>query len=143
MDWSAKRWNELRLVADCCRRSPGRHIEATLWTASPSLILAARRRISSWQVDAFDRANVADGSCQGFYHYFKLLERGTAKSKQPVMDVGVVYLLGTIGETGEYDAASVSRSLRRRVVSLNGFPGRTWVATSWRRRRNRLCCAAH
>lgn len=38
--------NELRLNAECYPRSPGRHTAATLWTASLSLILAAKRRIS-------------------------------------------------------------------------------------------------
>lgn len=35
------------------------------------------------------------------------MDRAIAKSDEPVLDVGVVYLMGTIGESGEFDAASV------------------------------------
>lgn len=30
------------------------------------------------------------------------------KTDEPVLDVGVVYLMGTIGESGDFDAGSVS-----------------------------------
>lgn len=30
------------------------------------------------------------------------------KHEEPVLDVGVVYLMGTIGESGDFDAGSVS-----------------------------------
>lgn len=32
------------------------------------------------------------------------------RSKEPVLEVGVVHLMGTIGEAGEYDAGSVRRT---------------------------------
>jgi hypothetical protein len=32
------------------------------------------------------------------------------RSKEPVLEVGVVHLMGTIGEAGEYDAGSVSNA---------------------------------
>ena len=36
---------------------------------------------------------------QGFYHYHKVMNRAMARSKEPILDVGVVYLMGTIGES--------------------------------------------
>lgn len=45
---------------------------------------------------------------QGFYHYYKVMDRAMARKKdEPVLDVGVVYLMGTIGENGDFDAGSV------------------------------------
>lgn len=38
---------------------------------------------------------------KGFYHYHKVMERAVAKKTKCVMDVGVVYLLGAIGDAGE------------------------------------------
>ena len=43
----------------------------------------------------------ADRSLKGFYHYAKVMERAVAKSTKGAIDVGVVYLLGTIGDAGE------------------------------------------
>ena len=49
---------------------------------------------------------------QSFYHYSKVMDRAVARSKEPVLEVGVVYLLGAIGEVGEYDAGSVGQLIR-------------------------------
>jgi hypothetical protein len=39
----------------------------------------------------------------GFYHYVKTMDRAIEKSGEAVMDVGIVYLLGTIGgDAGEW-----------------------------------------
>lgn len=54
-----------------------------------------------------------ENKLMGFYHYHKVMERSMARSKEPILDVGVVYLQGTIGETGEFDAGSVVRGLRQ------------------------------
>lgn len=54
-------------------------------------------------------------SSQGFYHYYRVMDRAVQRSKQPMMDIGVVYLTGTIGEVGEFDAASVSPARIERV----------------------------
>ncbi|KAM0752047.1 hypothetical protein T439DRAFT_379176 [Meredithblackwellia eburnea MCA 4105] len=49
---------------------------------------------------------------KGFYHYGKVMERAVAKTTKGAIDVGVVYLLGTIGDAGEFGTASVVRGLR-------------------------------
>jgi hypothetical protein len=38
---------------------------------------------------------------QGFYHYGKVMERAVEKHLKDAIDIGVVYLMGTIGEPGE------------------------------------------
>lgn len=38
---------------------------------------------------------------QGFYHYAKVMERASEKIVKDVVDIGVVYLMGTIGDPGE------------------------------------------
>ncbi|KAI5474521.1 protease IV [Pseudohyphozyma bogoriensis] len=48
---------------------------------------------------------------KGFYHYAKIMERALQKSKA-AMDVGVVYLLGTIGDQGEFGTSAVVRGLK-------------------------------
>ncbi|SCV69177.1 BQ2448_2197 [Microbotryum intermedium] len=49
---------------------------------------------------------------KGFYHYSKIMERIVEKTVKDVMDVGVVYLMGTIGDTGEFGTAAVVRGLK-------------------------------
>jgi len=39
------------------------------------------------------------------------MEKAMQRSKEPVLEVGVVHLMGTIGEAGEYDAGSVRQRL--------------------------------
>jgi ClpP class serine protease len=41
------------------------------------------------------------------------MDKAMARSKEPILEVGVVYLMGTIGEAGEFDAASVVKGLRQ------------------------------
>jgi len=50
---------------------------------------------------------------RGFYHYYKVQEREFEKRKNEVLNVGVVYVLGTIGDIGE----CVDRSLRLRCLA--------------------------
>ena len=50
---------------------------------------------------------------QGFYHYYKVMDRAMSrKTDEPVLDVGVVYLMGTIGESGDFDAGSVGTVIK-------------------------------
>lgn len=42
-----------------------------------------------------------DRKLKGFFHYHKTMERALEKSSDAGIDVGVVYLLGTIGDAGE------------------------------------------
>lgn len=44
------------------------------------------------------------------------------KKDEPVLDVGVVYLMGTIGESGDFDAGSVSPAIRLVDRSCVSFP---------------------
>ncbi|GAA5858034.1 hypothetical protein JCM8547_006672 [Rhodosporidiobolus lusitaniae] len=48
----------------------------------------------------------------GFFHYAKILERVVEKYMKDTIDVGVVYLLGGIGDPGEFGTASVCRGLK-------------------------------
>ncbi|GAA6013233.1 hypothetical protein JCM10207_000827 [Rhodosporidiobolus poonsookiae] len=48
----------------------------------------------------------------GFYHYAKVVERAMEKYLNDAIDVGVVYLQGTIGDPGEFGTASVVRGLK-------------------------------
>ncbi|GAA5886500.1 hypothetical protein JCM6882_001659 [Rhodosporidiobolus microsporus] len=48
----------------------------------------------------------------GFYHYAKVLEKAAEKFMNDAIEVGVVYLLGTIGDPGEFGTASVIRGLK-------------------------------
>ncbi|GAA5845338.1 hypothetical protein JCM11251_008000 [Rhodosporidiobolus azoricus] len=48
----------------------------------------------------------------GFFHYAKVLERAAEKFMSDAIEVGVVYLLGTIGDPGEFGTASVIRGLK-------------------------------
>ena len=38
---------------------------------------------------------------QGFYHYSKVMEKAVEKHVKEAIDIGGVYLLGTIGDPGE------------------------------------------
>lgn len=38
---------------------------------------------------------------QGLYHYAKVMEKAVEKQIKDAIDIGVVYLLGTIGDPGE------------------------------------------
>lgn len=49
---------------------------------------------------------------KGFYHYAKVMERAVEKATRDVMEIGVVYLMGTIGEPGEFGTAAVVRGLK-------------------------------
>lgn len=49
----------------------------------------------------------------GFYHYSKTMDQVMDKSGADVMEIGAVYLMGTIGETGaEFGHESVIKGLR-------------------------------
>ncbi|GAA5995641.1 uncharacterized protein JCM10292_005296 [Rhodotorula paludigena] len=48
----------------------------------------------------------------GFYHYHKVIERAVEKYMKDAVEVGVVYLLGTIGDPGEFGTAAVVRGLK-------------------------------
>ncbi|GAA5965404.1 hypothetical protein JCM8115_002023 [Rhodotorula mucilaginosa] len=49
----------------------------------------------------------------GFYHYGKVLEKAVEKyMNKETIEVGVVYLQGTIGEVGDFGTASVVRGLK-------------------------------
>ncbi|GAA6025122.1 hypothetical protein JCM11491_004394 [Sporobolomyces phaffii] len=55
----------------------------------------------------------ADRRLMGFYHYARVVERAMDKYlADDRHDVGVVYLLGTIGDPGEFGTAAVVRGLR-------------------------------
>ncbi|KAK4701120.1 protease IV, partial [Phenoliferia sp. Uapishka_3] len=62
----------------------------------------------------FDEEKGGDGAkhLKGFYHYAKTMERQVEKNQKGVIDVGVVYLLGTIGDTGEFGTAAVVKGLK-------------------------------
>ncbi|KDE04269.1 hypothetical protein MVLG_05297 [Microbotryum lychnidis-dioicae p1A1 Lamole] len=49
---------------------------------------------------------------KGFYHYSKIMERIVENTVTDAMDVGVVYLMGTIGDAGEFGTAAVVRGLK-------------------------------
>lgn len=42
-----------------------------------------------------------DRKIQGLYHYSKIMEKAVEKFINDAVDIGVVYLLGTIGDPGE------------------------------------------
>ena len=42
-----------------------------------------------------------DRKIQGLYHYYKIMEKAVEKHVVDAIDIGVVYLLGTIGDPGE------------------------------------------
>ncbi|GAA5902292.1 hypothetical protein JCM8208_007251 [Rhodotorula glutinis] len=48
----------------------------------------------------------------GFYHYHKILERAVEKYMKEAVEVGVVYVLGGIGDAGEFGTASIVRGLK-------------------------------
>ncbi|KPV72572.1 uncharacterized protein RHOBADRAFT_55673 [Rhodotorula graminis WP1] len=48
----------------------------------------------------------------GFYHYHKVLERAVEKHMKEAVEVGVVYVLGGIGDAGEFGTASIVRGLK-------------------------------
>ncbi|GAA6064734.1 hypothetical protein JCM10212_000405 [Sporobolomyces blumeae] len=48
----------------------------------------------------------------GFYHYAKVVEKAMEKYLKDAIDVGVVYLMGTIGDPGEFGTAAVVRGLK-------------------------------
>ncbi|GAA6057072.1 hypothetical protein JCM3770_001444 [Rhodotorula araucariae] len=52
------------------------------------------------------------GKLMGFYHYHKVLERAVEKYLTEAVEVGVVYLLGGIGDPGEFGTAAVVRGLK-------------------------------
>ncbi|GAA5984828.1 hypothetical protein JCM10908_003522 [Rhodotorula pacifica] len=55
----------------------------------------------------------AERKVMGFYHYGKVLEKAVEKyMDKETIEVGVVYLQGTIGEVGEFGTASVVRGLK-------------------------------
>lgn len=54
----------------------------------------------------------AEKNLRGFYHYAKVKEKELAKAKKDTLEVGVVYVLGTIGDVGEC-AVSFAASSRR------------------------------
>ncbi|BGP42816.1 hypothetical protein JCM10449v2_006828 [Rhodotorula kratochvilovae] len=54
----------------------------------------------------------AEGKLMGFYHYHKVLERAVEKYMKDAVEVGVVYLLGGIGDPGEFGTAAVVRGLK-------------------------------
>jgi hypothetical protein len=89
----------------------------------------------------------------GFYHYAKVLERGLKKVLDDTIEVGVVYLLGGIGDPGGTSAfltllflvpfplpRTHSSSLSDRV--RNRFR-RPWSQGSRRRRHHRRCRPPH
>ncbi|POY75894.1 hypothetical protein BMF94_0977 [Rhodotorula taiwanensis] len=54
-----------------------------------------------------------DKKIMGFYHYGKVLEKAVQKyMDKETIEVGVVYLQGTIGEVGDFGTASVVRGLK-------------------------------
>ncbi|GAA6030971.1 hypothetical protein JCM8097_008962 [Rhodosporidiobolus ruineniae] len=60
-----------------------------------------------------DDADEATGNnLMGFYHYNKIIERAIQKRLEDTIEVGVVYLLGTIGDPGEFGTAAVVRGLK-------------------------------
>ncbi|GAA5935009.1 hypothetical protein JCM10213_000618 [Rhodosporidiobolus nylandii] len=48
----------------------------------------------------------------GFYHFHKILETAASKFLKDTIEVGVVYLLGGIGDPGEFGTAAVVRGLK-------------------------------
>lgn len=60
-----------------------------------------------------EKGGDSERKLMGFYHYSKVIERAVEKSPENVMvDVGVVYLMGAIGETGEFGTAAVVKGLK-------------------------------
>ncbi|GAA5948378.1 hypothetical protein JCM3765_001397 [Sporobolomyces pararoseus] len=53
-----------------------------------------------------------DKKLMGFYHYAKVVEKAMEKYLKEAIDVGVVYLMGTIGDPGEFGTAAVVRGLK-------------------------------
>jgi hypothetical protein len=49
---------------------------------------------------------------KGFAHYAETMQRYRLKNVTEYMDVGVVYLLGSIGDAGEFGTSAVVRGLR-------------------------------
>lgn len=43
------------------------------------------------------------------------------KADEPVLDVGVVYLMGTIGESGDFDAGSVRHHLLIQCATIRSL----------------------
>jgi signal peptide peptidase SppA len=55
----------------------------------------------------------SDSKLMGFYHYSKVVEKAMEKYMgKEAIDVGVVYLMGTIGDPGEFGTAAVVRGLK-------------------------------
>ncbi|KAL8280683.1 hypothetical protein RQP46_007006 [Phenoliferia psychrophenolica] len=59
-----------------------------------------------------DKGGDSERTLMGFYHYAKVMEKAVEKTKTGVIDVGVVYLLGTIGDSGEFGTAAVVKGLK-------------------------------
>ncbi|ORY74767.1 hypothetical protein BCR35DRAFT_268239, partial [Leucosporidium creatinivorum] len=53
-----------------------------------------------------------DRKVQGLYHYARVMEKAVEKRVAEAIDIGVVYLLGTIGDPGEFGTAAVVRGLK-------------------------------
>ncbi|MBW0470710.1 hypothetical protein O181_010425 [Austropuccinia psidii MF-1] len=50
---------------------------------------------------------------KGFYHYHKIMDRLTErKNKDGVLNIGVVYVLGTIGDVGEFGTGAIVKGLQ-------------------------------
>ncbi|GAA5944313.1 uncharacterized protein JCM15063_006554 [Sporobolomyces koalae] len=53
-----------------------------------------------------------DKKLMGFFHYAKVVEKAMEKYLKEAIDVGVVYLMGAIGDVGEFGTAAVVRGLK-------------------------------
>ncbi|KAK4055373.1 hypothetical protein OIO90_003211 [Microbotryomycetes sp. JL221] len=53
-----------------------------------------------------------DKRLMGLYHYSKIMDKAVEKHIKDSMEIGVVYLMGTIGDTGEFGTAAVVKGLK-------------------------------
>ncbi|KAK4048134.1 hypothetical protein OIV83_005004 [Microbotryomycetes sp. JL201] len=54
----------------------------------------------------------SDRKLMGLYHYSKVMEKAVEKHIKDAMEIGVVYLMGTIGDAGEFGTAAVVKGLK-------------------------------
>lgn len=80
-----------------------------------------------------------DAKLMGFYHYAKVVEKAMEKYLKEAIDVGVVYLMGTIGDPGEcvFSFGAPCPSLPPFALSLTFFPVEIFSVNG---RQVRNCC---
>ncbi|KAM0790960.1 hypothetical protein ACM66B_004265 [Microbotryomycetes sp. NB124-2] len=84
--------------------------EGVAESAVAALIGSSSVAVSSASVAAAGRGG--ERKLMGMYHYSKVMEKAVEKHIKDAMEIGVVYLMGTIGDAGEFGTAAVVKGLK-------------------------------